>query len=192
MRVRRAARDRSCLRPQRHRRRRPRRRTRCRIGRRRRRGQVRILGTPAEEGGGGKVLMAAPGRVRRARRGDDGAPGRRRPARHATASPSSGSTVEYHGRGRPRRGGAAPRPQRARRRRARLHERGRPPPAHPPRRSGCTASSPTPASKPNIVPARRRRGAGTCGRRDLAALAAAQGPGARRASRPGPLPPAAR
>ena len=35
---------------------------------------VRVLGTPAEEGGGGKVLMLAAGRLRRRPRRHDGAP----------------------------------------------------------------------------------------------------------------------
>ena len=35
---------------------------------------VRVLGTPAEEGGGGKMVMLDPGRVRRRPRGDDGPP----------------------------------------------------------------------------------------------------------------------
>ena len=65
--------------------------------------------------------------------------------------------------GRPRRRLPAQGPQRPRRRRARLHERRRPAPAHPARRSGSTASSPTAGDKPNIVPGPRRRRSGTCG-----------------------------
>ncbi len=42
-------------------------------------GRLRIMGTPAEEGGGGKIEMARRGAFDESRRGDDGAPGRRRP-----------------------------------------------------------------------------------------------------------------
>ena len=62
LRVRRPAGDRPRLRPQHHRRRRARRGAgRRRGGRRAAGGRVRILGTPAEEGGGGKVFMARAG-----------------------------------------------------------------------------------------------------------------------------------
>ena len=58
-----------------------------------------------------------------------------RPARRSAPSPSSSSTCTYHGRAAHAAAAPAGRPQRARRRRPRLHERRRPPPAHPPRRA---------------------------------------------------------
>ena len=57
-----------------------------------------VLGTPAEEGGGGKVRLIERGAFDGRRRGDDGAPRRRRPVRAWTPSPSSRSTSIYHGR----------------------------------------------------------------------------------------------
>ena len=93
-------------------------------------GMLRIMGTPAEEGGGGKIADGQARRIRRRRRGDDGAPGRRRPDRdghHRVA----GVARAVPRQGRPRRCRAVGRAQRARRRRARLHEHRGDAPAHP-------------------------------------------------------------
>ena len=54
-------------------------------------GRVRVLGTPAEEGGGGKVFMIDRGALDGVDAGDDGAPGRRATCRAWTPSPSSSS-----------------------------------------------------------------------------------------------------
>ena len=93
-------------------------------------GRVVVLGTPAEEGGGGKVRLIDGGRLRRRRRRADGPPRRRRPAGDGRRSPSTQVHVTYTGRGGARRGVPAPGPQRPRRRRARLRQRGGAAPAH--------------------------------------------------------------
>ena len=135
LRVRRPARHRPRLRAQHHRRRRARApgwpppRWPTRPG-----GRVVILGTPAEEGGGGKVRLIDAGAFDGRRRRAHGAPGRRRPAVHERDRhpPGAGDLPRP---GRPRRRLPLQGPQRPRRRRARLRERGRPAPAHPPRRA---------------------------------------------------------
>ena len=108
VRVRRAARHRPRLRAQHHRHRRP--RGRARRGRRSPRssgGRVVVMGTPAEEGGGGKILMARAG----AFEGVDAAlmvhPAGLRPGPHGRDR-RAGAHRHLHGRGRARRGLPAP------------------------------------------------------------------------------------
>ena len=109
-------------------------------------GEVRFIGTPAEEAGSGKVTMIERGRLRRRRRGApdppvgpdqrrDRLPGDRRPGRH----------LPRNARSRQRRSVA--RPQRARRARAAVHD-GRPVAAAPEAAaSACTGSSRTGARR---------------------------------------------
>ena len=61
-------------------------------------GRLRLMGTPAEEGGGGKIAMGRNGCVRRPRRGDDGPPGRRRPDPDGRDRRSRSCDVRYEGR----------------------------------------------------------------------------------------------
>ena len=127
--------DRPRVRPQRHRHRRSRRRPRGGVrGRARPAARVRIMGTPAEEGGGGKIEMARKGAFDGRRRGDDGAPRRRRPDRDGLhRHPGAARAVPRQGGA--RRGCTVGGPQRARRRGARLHEHRRAAPAHPAHRA---------------------------------------------------------
>ena len=123
--------------------------------------------------------MAERGRVRRRRRGDDGAPGRRRPVGDVDAIAiqqlrrrrTTGEAA--HAAARPVEG-----PQRARRRGARLHERRRAAPAHPPERAHPRHLHRRPATSPTSCRARRRR-RGTCARRTVKQPQAAQGAGPR-------------
>ena len=58
---------------------------------------VRVLGTPAEEGGGGKITMLERRRVRRRPRGDDGPPVAGRPAARRTCLAVSHFDVTFTG-----------------------------------------------------------------------------------------------
>ena len=179
------------LRAQHHRRRRPRRRPgRCGRSPSELGGRVRILGTPAEEGGGGKVFMVERGAfdgvdaAMMVHPADADLPAHDR-HRHPAAR---GRLPRPRG---PRRGRPVEGPQRPRRRRARLHERGRPAPAHPPRRAGPRHLHRRRATSPTSCPPAAAmqwyvRSA------DPRRARAAEGAGARLPRRPVPPPRAAR
>ena len=97
-------------------------------------GRVVVLGTPAEEGGGGKILMARAGRVRRASTPPSWCTPPATTSRHGRDR-RAGAHRHLHRPGRPRRRVPARGPQRPRRRRARLPQRRRAAAAHPPRRA---------------------------------------------------------
>ncbi len=136
-------------------------------------GRVLVLGTPGEEGGGGKQLMIDAGALE----GVDAAV-MVHPAgadlRTMDTLAIQRVTVTYAGHAAHAAAAPGAGPQRPRRRRARLRERGRPAPAHQPGRAG-----------PRHLPGGRRRGQHRPGPDPgpvVRALAHGRGPGRRSAS----------